>query len=124
MIGLSSFVRYHAVRTPDRPALSFGGETISYGQFLDRIEGVAGWLATRKIDPGDIVAVLMKNSPAFLDLAFAASHLGAVFLPINFRLSAEEVGYISNHAGAKLIIVDEELAGSAPSNIPCVVLST
>ena len=47
-----------------------------------------GWLASRGIGAGDVVAVLMKNSAAFLELVFATSHIGAVFLPINFRLSA------------------------------------
>lgn len=57
----------------------------------------------------------MKNSAAFIELALAASHIGAVLLPINFRLAAEEVGYILEHAGAKLLIVDEELLASAGS---------
>ena len=43
---------------------------------------------SRGIGAGDVVAVLMKNSAAFLELVFATSHIGAVFLPINFRLSA------------------------------------
>ena len=62
----------------------------------------AGWLAAQGIGAGDVVAVLMKNSAAFLELVFATSHLGAVFLPINFRLSADEVGYIVGNAGAQL----------------------
>jgi fatty-acyl-CoA synthase len=74
---------------------------------------VAGWLAAQGIGAGDVVAVLMKNSAAFLELVFATSHLGAVFLPINFRLSRDEVGYIAGNAGARLLIVDEELAVSA-----------
>ena len=56
-----------------------------------RIRRVGGWLASRGIGPGDVVAVLMKNSTAFLELVFATSHIGAVFLPINYRLSADEV---------------------------------
>ena len=62
--------------------------------------------------PDDVVAVMMKNSAAFLELAFAASHLGAVFLPINFRLAADEVGYIVDNAGAQLLIADEEFAAA------------
>ena len=52
----------------------------------------------------------MKNSAAFLELAFAVSHLGAVFLPINFRLAADEVRYIAESAGAKLLFADAEFA--------------
>ncbi|WP_445221106.1 AMP-binding protein [Bradyrhizobium sp. Pa8] len=113
MINLSSFITFHARRTPDRPALKYRGEEISYADFDARIRQAAGWLAAQGIDAGDVVAVLMKNSAAFLELVFAASHLGAVFLPINFRLSRDEVGYIAGNAGARLLIVDEELAANA-----------
>ena len=92
MINLSSFIAFHARRTPDRAALKYRGEDISYAAFDHRIRQVGGWLISRGIGPGDVVAVLMKNSAAFLELVFAASHIGAVFLPINYRLSADEVG--------------------------------
>ena len=55
----------------------------------------------------------MKNSAAFIEIALGISHLGAVLLPINFRLAPAEVDYILQHAGARLLFVDEELAGSA-----------
>ncbi|MHC2281646.1 fatty-acyl-CoA synthase [Bradyrhizobium diazoefficiens] len=113
MINLSSFIAFHARRTPERPALKYRGEEISYAVFDARIRKAAGWLAAQGISAGDVVAVLMKNSAAFLELVFATSHLGAVFLPINFRLSRDEVGYIAGNAGARLLIVDEELAANA-----------
>ena len=113
MINLSSFIAFHARRTPKRPALKYRGEEISYAAFDARIRQVAGWLAAQGIGAGDVVAVLMKNSAAFLEIVFATSHLGAVFLPINFRLSRDEVGYITGNAGARLLIVDEELAANA-----------
>src|SRR5512139_1984318 len=113
MINLSSFIAFHAARTPQRPALKYRGEEISYAAFDNRIRKVAGWLVARGIGPGDVVAGLMKNSAAFLELVFAASHIGAVFLPINSRLSRDEVGYIVENAGARLLIVDDELAASA-----------
>ena len=50
----------------------------------------------------------MKNSAAFLDIAFAASHIGAIFLPINFRLASDEIAYIVENAGARVLIADEE----------------
>jgi len=113
MINLSSFIAFHARRTPNRCALKYRGEDISYDQFDIRIRKVGGWLLSRGIGPGDVVAVLMKNSSAFLELVFATSHIGAVFLPINYRLSADEVGYIVGNSGARILIADEELAGTA-----------
>ncbi|MCK1651032.1 AMP-binding protein [Bradyrhizobium sp. 149] len=113
MINLSSFIAFHARRTPERPALKYRGEEISYAAFDARVRKVAGWLDARGIGAGDVLAVLMKNSAAFLELVFATSHLGAVFLPINFRLSRDEVGYIAGNAGARLLIADEEFAANA-----------
>jgi acyl-CoA synthetase (AMP-forming)/AMP-acid ligase II len=122
MINLSSFIAFHARRTPDRCALKYRGEDISYGSFDHRIRRVAGWLASRGIGPGDIVAVLMKNSAAFLELVFATSHIGAVFLPINYRLSADEVSYIVGNSGARILIADEELAAITIGHAPVVLL--
>ena len=113
MINLSSFIAFHARRTPDRCALKYRGEEISYATFDRRIGIVGGWLTSRGIGADDVVAVLMKNSTAFLEIAFAVSHIGAVFLPINYRLSADEVGYIVGNSGARLLIADEEFAGIA-----------
>jgi fatty-acyl-CoA synthase len=110
MVVLSSFIQFHARRTPDRVALQYGQDPITYAQLMRRIERTAGWLATRGIKPGEVVALLMKNSPAFLELTFAISHLGAISLPINYRLAAEEVDYILNNAGARLVLCDEEFA--------------
>jgi fatty-acyl-CoA synthase len=122
MINLSSFIAFHARRTPDRAALKYRGEDISYAAFDARIRHVGGWLISRGIGPGDVVAALMKNSAAFLELVFAASHIGAVFLPINYRLSADEVGYIIGNSGVRLLIADEELADIAAGSAPVVLL--
>jgi fatty-acyl-CoA synthase len=122
MINLSSFIAFHARRTPDRCALKYRGEDISYGSFDERIRKAGGWLVSRGIGVGDVVAVLMKNSTAFLELAFATSHIGAVFLPINYRLSADEVGYITDNSGARLLIADEEFAAIAVGGAPVVLL--
>ncbi len=122
MINLSSFIAFHARRKPARCALKYRGEDISYAAFDQRVRQVAGWLVTRGVGPDDVIAVLMKNSSAFLELVFATSHIGAVFLPINYRLSADEVGYIVSNSGARLLVADEELAAIAAGDAPIVLL--
>jgi fatty-acyl-CoA synthase len=121
MLNLSSFIRFHALRTPERTAIVYKDTRLSYAQLMQRIETTAGWIAGRGIGPDDVVAVFMKNSAAFLEIAFAVSHIGAVFLPINFRLAADEVAYILANSGAKLLIADAELA-QVVSHLPAVVL--
>jgi fatty-acyl-CoA synthase len=123
MINLSSFISFHARRTPQRCALRFCGEDISYAVFDERVRKAAGWLAAQGIGADDVVAVLMKNSAAFLELVFATSHIGAVFLPINYRLSREEVAYIVGNAGARLLIADDELHAIAGGDLPVVLLN-
>ena len=122
MIDPSSFIAFHARQTPERCALKYRGEEITYAAFHTRIQTVGGWLASRGIGPNDVVAVLMKNSPAFLDIAFAASHVGAIFLPINFRLASDEIAYIVQNSGARLLIADEEFRASAAGPAPIVLV--
>ena len=98
MVNLSSFIRFHASRTPDRLAVLFKDQRITYAALARRIETTAGFLAAQDIKPGDVVALFMKNSAAFLELAFAVSHLGAVLLPINFVQIESKAGEIYVHA--------------------------
>jgi len=113
MQNLTTFLRYHADRRPEAEAIRYDGARITYRDLLDRAVRLAGWLRREGVGEGAVVALVMKNSPAFLELAFAASHIGAVFLPVNYRLAAEEVAYIIDHAGAAMVFVDEELLASA-----------
>jgi len=121
VVNLSTFIRFHARRRPNRPAIIFREQHVSYAELAARIDVVAGFLVAEGIAPGDVVAVVMKNSAAFLEIAFAASHVGAVLLPINYRLAAPEVAYIAGNAGTKLAFVDEELRTLAPE-VPRIVV--
>lgn len=121
MITLQSAVHYWAGVDAARCALIYGDTRISYGELDQRAMQTAGMLRQRGIASGDVVALLMKNSAAFVELSLAASHLGAVLLPINYRLGNDEVTYILDHAQARLLLVDEEfahLAGSFAAVVP------
>lgn len=112
MVNLSAFIDYHARVSPQREAVLYDGERITYADLALRLRALAGLFAARGVGAGEVVAVLMKNSAAYLDIAFAVSYLGAVLLPINYRLSQAEVAYIVGDSGARLLCVDEELTGS------------
>ena len=109
MKNLTAFSAFHARRTPHAPALIFADEQITWRAFHARVLRVAAALQARGVGEGDVVALLMKNSPAFLELVFAVSHLGAVLLPVNFRLAPDEVRFITGHAGARILVLDDEL---------------
>lgn len=109
MVNLSAAVLRWARAQPERPALTYRDQRVSYGELALRVTRSAGVLHAHGIGEGDIVALLMKNSAAFIELSLAVSHIGAVLLPINYRLGTDEVAYIVEHAGVRLMLVDEEL---------------
>ena len=74
---------------------------------------MAAGLAQRGIAKGTRVAVLARNSHAFAAMRFALARLGAVLVPINFMLKADEVAYILRHAGATMLATDSGLAALA-----------
>ncbi len=123
MVNLSSFLKYHAQRWPENTAIVYEESRISYGALWERVRQLARFLAEQGISKGDVVAVFMKNSPAFIEIACASSYLGAVFLPINYRLATDEVAYIVGNANASLLIGDAEFDDILQVNIPKHILS-
>lgn len=91
--------------------------TTSYAELWRRVVAVAGLLDGTGVRAGDRVALLMKNSGAFIEIALAVSHVGAVLVPINFRLSPAEVDFILQDSGAALLFCDQELA-TWPAAVP------
>lgn len=93
----------------DRIALVFEGEEISFGEFGDRIRRQASLLKAGGVCIGDRVGYLGVNHPALLETMFAAQALGAIFVPLNFRLTAQELTFIINDAGIHSLVVDDTL---------------
>ncbi len=108
MQNLTRFLAYHARVRPRATALVYEGRRVSYAELLERALRLAGWLSSQGIGADSVVALLMRNSPAFLEACFALSHLGAVSLPLNYRLSLDEVRYITEHARAAMLLADAE----------------
>ncbi|MFA5664143.1 long-chain-fatty-acid--CoA ligase [Castellaniella sp.] len=108
MMNLTAGVDFHRLRTPDKVAIVYQGQGIRYGDFHGRIMKMAGYLQARGLKQGDVIALFMKNSPAFLEISFAVSAIGAVFLPINYRLAPAEATFILENSSARLLFVDEE----------------
>jgi len=80
---------------PERPALLHGARILwRYRELADRVARLAGHLRALGLGPGDRVALLMKNHPAYLEALYAAWWAGLAAVPINARLHREEVAYI------------------------------
>jgi len=107
---VGDILRRTAVRLPDKLAIACGDTRWTYAEFDALVSRLAAGLAQRGIRCGDKVAVLARNSHGFAALRFALARLGAVLVPINFMLKAEEVAYILRHAGARTLATDSGLA--------------
>lgn len=105
-IGLANWFRERALCTPERKALHFEGRDWTYGDMQREIEDCAGRLAALGIAAGDRVAFLGLNQPMFLFAMFASARLGAIFVPLNFRLTGPELAFMIEDCGAKALIVD------------------
>jgi acyl-CoA synthetase (AMP-forming)/AMP-acid ligase II len=111
---------HHATRTPDTAITVFEGETTTYGEMAARSIALAAGLRQRGVRRGDVVGLLSYNCTEFLETIFAANALGAVAMPINWRLAAPEVRYILEHSEARALVCDEalvELANDATKGL-------
>ncbi|MDP2263044.1 MAG: acyl-CoA synthetase [Hydrogenophaga sp.] len=99
-----------AMRLPGKSAIICGSTEWTYAEFNALVSRLAAGLAHMGVNEGDKVAVLARNSHGFAALRFALARRGAVLVPINFMLKAEEVAYILRHAGAKVLATDSGLA--------------
>ncbi|MET0804363.1 MAG: long-chain fatty acid--CoA ligase [Acidimicrobiales bacterium] len=102
-------LEHHATRTPDKPIAVFGDDVVTYRQMADRSAALATGLQARGVGAGDVVGLLSYNSVDFLETIFAANHLGAIAMPINWRLAAAEVAFILEHSQARAFVCDDEL---------------
>jgi fatty-acyl-CoA synthase len=95
---------------PEQLGVVDGALRLTYGQFGARVYRLASALRRRGVGVGDRVAVLCRNASEVLEAHFAVPQLGAILVPINVRLSPNEIGAILDHAGASVLLLDRELA--------------
>lgn len=93
----------NARRTPDKEAIHFGGNVYTYDQFNRKVNKLANGLLRDGVEKGEKVALLMKNSDMFMIAFYAVMKIGAVAVPVNFRLTMEEVRYILDDSDASVV---------------------
>ena len=107
---IADVLRRTALRHPAKTGIVCGDTRWTYAEFDALVTRLAAGLAAIGVAEGDRVAVLARNSHGFAALRFALARRGAVLVPINFMLKAEEVAYILRHAGARTLATDSGLA--------------
>jgi len=104
---------------PERPALARGKTPVrTYREMAARISRLSSGLRTRlSLEPGDRVALAMKNCPEFYELLFACWHAGMTAVPMNAKLHPKEFAYILENSGAKACFVSRDLAAAVPGGL-------
>ncbi|GJF34159.1 fatty-acyl-CoA synthase [Kitasatospora sp. NE20-6] len=113
--GIGSWPARRARKTPDRVAVVHEDRTRTYRDLHRRVLRLAHGLRALGVGPGDRIAYLGPNHPAFLETLFAAGSLGAVFVPLNTRLAAPELSYNLSDSGSTVLVHAPEQAEAARS---------
>ena len=93
---------------PDRLAVIDGESRRTYAQFLDRCDRWSAVLQKLGVNPGDRVAYLSPNTHAQLESFYAVPQTGAVLVPLNYRLTADDFVYLINHSGSRMVCADRD----------------
>jgi len=109
--NLYDVIERNARLFPHREALVFGSSRLTFTEFKDRCDRLARGLSHRGVLKGDRLAVVAQNSDDYLVLYGAAARVGAVVVAVNWRLQAEELGYILADCSPKLVFADGEYGG-------------
>jgi fatty-acyl-CoA synthase len=103
-------LRRHALMQPGATALRFMGRTITWAELERRASALAAALHRRGVGVGDRVMLLMLNRPEFIETCLAATMLGAIGVPVNFRLTPPELAYLVQDCGTAVLVTEPMLA--------------
>jgi fatty-acyl-CoA synthase len=114
-MDLSDLIERNAAFAPDKAAIIFEGEVLTYAAFHTRIERTACALqAEFGVVRGDRVAILSLNRPDYLVLLYACARLGAMLVPMNWRLAVAEQLFILSDATVKVLVLEQAFAEILP----------
>jgi len=107
-MSMADWIARNAGLTPDKTAIRFSGQELSYAELAALIDRLASALAASGIKRGSCVAFLGFNSPEMLALLFASARLGALFMPLNWRLAAPEHRQMLEDCPPALLFVEPQ----------------
>src|SRR5690625_1742528 len=111
--GLGSWPERRLRMSPDRVAIWFEGVTTTFAAFADRVRRLADALDGLGVRRGDRVAYIGGNHPSALETLYACGALGAIWVPINARLTVAEAEYLVQDSGASVVIHGRDHGGHA-----------
>src|ERR1043166_2982166 len=117
------FARRRRKLYSEREAVVDGDLRLSYEQFFDRCDAWSAALQELGVKQGDRVAYIAPNTHAQLESFYAVPQIGAVLVPLNYRLTADDFVYLINHSGSRMGCADRDYLGtidSIRSRLPCV----
>ncbi|HKH02603.1 MAG TPA: AMP-binding protein, partial [Bradyrhizobium sp.] len=115
-MDLSDLIEGNAAFTPGKAAIVFEGETLTYQAFHARIELTACALKTEfGVSRGDRIAIISLNRPDYLVLLYACARLGAMLVPLNWRLAVAEQEFILLDASVKVLVLEQAFAEALPA---------
>lgn len=117
MIRFPDMIRKHAFHRPNHRAIHFEGRDFDWQTFSARVHGMARALADLGIAPGDRVAFLGQNSHWMIETYFAPCLIGAIMLPVNYRLSEDEQVALLDDSAPRVLIVDRHYQSRAAALI-------
>ena len=107
-MNIAWWVKRWSVLHPNKTAIIFEDSKTSYLELHQKVNRTCCWLQSLGIEKGDRVAVMLKNCPEFLELYLACSRLGALFVPINYRLAQPELDYTLSNSRPRLFVFGSE----------------
>ena len=107
----NNHVRRHALMTPDKPAMTFLGETRTWKQIDDRSHAFGAALSRRGVRFGDRVLMALLNRTEYVEAILGATLIGAIPVPVNIRMSPAEVAYLMADSGADVVVTETALTG-------------
>ena len=112
-MGVHDYTIYHVIKRGsrihgDRTAWRFREEQLTYVEFQEKVDRLATGLLNSGVNKGDRISVLSKNCLEYIYLYGAAAKIGAIMLPVNWRLKADEIEYVISDGLPKLLFVGSE----------------
>jgi fatty-acyl-CoA synthase len=127
-MNIAWWVQRWADLNPDKPAIIFEEEKITYSELNRRANRASCWLQSLGIEKGDRVAAILKNCPEFMELFLACARMGVIFVPLNFRSVPAEVDYFLKNCRPRLLVFGSEFTDTVnkldfKNNMPLILLS-